>query len=217
MKRQSRCSRWRDSGGLSEMSFAATYLVAPHLQHTPAVPARYTWILRHPPLLQAQAVMPHRARRVPRLGRVANAPRPEEPVLQRIHVGKGVARDARPAVLVPVHPALPRIARAGPGRDVRGRRADAVEPLAAVVDGVGPLAADGDAVVGGRVVGSASPAACGPRLRSERVSRTQKTRCSVGSGRWGIAGDRQQLTFTSQLLLLGSPKARYGCWSSALA
>jgi hypothetical protein len=113
---------------------------------TLAVSTRRPGIRRDPTVLHPKLVVPERTRRVAQLCRVPNLPGPEEPVLQRVYLPAREAQDARLGRRRPVHPFLP--LRASPrtkGRLVRRCGANAAKPLAAVVDGVGPLAAEDDA------------------------------------------------------------------------
>jgi len=91
--------------------------------------------------------VPHRTRRVAHLGGISDPPRPEEPVLQGVHVGQRVSGQPVASLLGPILPVFPSLASTRSGRDVSWRRVDTVEPFAAVVDGVGPLAADRNSVV----------------------------------------------------------------------
>lgn len=143
--------------------------------------------------------MPERAWCVAQVGRVPDSPRPEEPVLQSVHRRLAVRAEAILHVVVPVEPLFEPSAVAQTGGLVGRSSSDAVEPLAAVVDSQRPFAANDDTERALRVVRAATPAASGTGL----------TRCQSS-----FAANRRysgQLTCTSQGLLLGSPKARYGC------
>ena len=108
--------------------------------------------------------MPHWTGGISHFCRSADAPSPKEPILQRIHISQSVTGNAIFPLLRPVLPIFPGLACPCAGRHIGRYSSDTVEPLAAVVDGIGPLAADCNSKGRGRLVGSSSPATSGFNL-----------------------------------------------------
>lgn len=104
--------------------------------------------------------MPHRTRGISKHRRVPNAPCPEEPILQGIHIGLDVGLHTGFSVSGPVEPFFPFCAVACSRSLVGCLRVDAIKPFTAVVDSRGPFAAQNDTEGSLGVVGASAPAAC---------------------------------------------------------
>ena len=79
--------------------------------------------------------MPEWTWSVAQFGRISDLPSPEEPILERIHIGLTIRHESVLVFLIPVEPFLMLLTTSLSGRFVRWDRVDSVQPFTAVIGG----------------------------------------------------------------------------------
>lgn len=154
------------------------YLV-PSYTDVLAVTACNSRVFWHPSLLQSQFVVPHRTGRISLHRTISNLPSPEKVILESIHVGQSIVQDALFGFIGIVEPFFYRGTISGSRELKLGSRVDTVEPVATVVNRIGPFTTDNNAVISRSVIGTATPTTDSVSLDSVIVGNLDFGKCQI--------------------------------------